>query len=119
MNKNYSILLEEYIHHNGRHFNESLAKRIVSEMWHEDKNKKIVEGEAVTVSEAMSLLEGMTQEKQVKMQWDAYVAANAFVHDTANAEVPKAEIMRIARYWWFHDDDFDDECHKVFWYFFK
>ena len=21
--------------------------------------------------------------------------------------------------WWFHDDDMEDGCHKVFWYFFK
>ena len=115
----YDILLDEYIAHNGRHFNETLAGRIVSGMWHEDRDKKIVEGEVVTPIEAQQLLVGMTDEKAKKYYWDAYVAANAFVHDTAKADIPKAEVMKMAKVWWFHDDDKEDGCHKVFWYFFK
>ena len=119
MNKNYDILLEEYVAHNGRHFNETLAKRIVSQMWHDDASGKKVEGEVVTPSEAQVLLSDMTEEKSKKLYWDAYVAANAMVHDTVTSGVQKPEIMKIAKHFWFHDDDMGDGCHKVFWYFFK
>ena len=113
------FLLDEYVAVNGKHFNEAMAKKVVSEMWHEDSSKKMVEGEAVTPSEAMRLLEGMDAEKQEKMRWDAYVAANAFMHDLGNTGMSRDNIMTAAKHFWFHDDDIGNGCHKVFWYFFK
>lgn len=117
--RNYDILLDEYVEKNGHHFNESLAKRVVSGMWHEDANKKRIEGEAVSPSDAMRLLDGMDADKREKMKWDAYVAANAFKHDLAGAMLNDEAVMKAAKLFWFHDDDMDDGCHKVFWYFFK
>lgn len=114
-----AFLRDEYVALNGKHFNEAMAKKTVSEMWHEDLAKKKIMGEAVTPQEAQSLLSGMNDEKAKKCHWDAYVAANAFVHDTASSELPKSELLKVAKAWWFHDDDMEDGCHKVFWYFFK
>ena len=110
---------EEYIAANGRHFNESLARKVVNSMWHEGKNGDRVEGEAVTPSESMRLLEGMDSKKAEKMQWDAYVAANATTHDIAMTGLSKNDIMNVAKWFWFHDDDMEEGCHKVFWYFFR
>lgn len=118
-NHNYEILLEEYIEQNGKHFNESLAKKIVSTMWHEDLNKNRIEGEAVTPQEAQTLLGDMNDEKAKKCYWDAYVAANAFMHDVGKSGIPKNDVLKAAKFFWFSDDDMEDGCHKVFWYFFK
>jgi len=112
------FLRDEYVALNGRHFNEALARKTVSEMWHKDASKRVVTGEAVTPEEAQVLLNGMDNEKAEKCYWDAYVAANAFIHDTAKSEVPRPELLKVARAWWFHDDDMEDGHHKVFWYFF-
>ena len=118
-NKNLDLLLDEYISANGKHFNESLAKRVVEAMWHEDASKKKVEGEAINATDAVRLLEGLDAEKQRKMQWDAYVAANATMHDIANTGLSKSDILNVAKHMWFHDDDSEEGCHKIFWYFFK
>ena len=110
---------QEYISANGKHFNESLAKKLVEDMWHEDKNGTRIEGEAVTFNEAQMLLQGLDAKKVDKMQWDAYVAANATMHDIANTGLSKNDILNVAKHFWFHDDDMDEGCHKIFWYFFK
>ncbi len=110
---------EEYIAVNGKHFNESLAKIVVQGMWHEDKTGNRIEGEAVTQTESMRLLEGLTAKQVDKMQWDAYVAANAMMHDLANTGLSKADILNVAKHFWFHDEDSEDGCHKIFGYFFK
>ena len=110
---------EQYELMNGRHINEWLAKELVSKMWHEDINGKEVMGEVVTPEEAMMLIADMTSEKQAKCKWDAYVAANAFAHDIGGSGVSlsKADMLKLAKSFWFHDDDMGDKCHKVYWYF--
>lgn len=119
MKKNYEILLEEYIKQNGKNFNESLARAVVDGMWHTNAKGEVVKGEAVTPSEAMMLLDGMDTEKKAKLQWDAYVAANASIHDGIESGVLKSDILKLAKHFWFHDEDMEEGCHKVFWYFFK
>ena len=110
------FLKGEYEAMNGRHVNEWLAKEMVNNMWHYEDGKT-VKGEAVTHKDAMGLLDGMDEEKREKMQWDAYVAANAFMHDMGGTKLSESEIMDAARHFWFHDDDMGDTCHKVYWYF--
>jgi len=111
------FLKGEYEAMNGKHINEWLAREMVAKMWHENEKKERIEGEQVAPSESMRLLDGMEAEKQNKMQWDAYVAANAMMHDLANTGMSKTEIMNTAKHFWFHDDDIGDGCHKVYWYF--
>ena len=55
-------------------------------------------------------------EKQAKCKWDAYVAANAFAHDLGATGMSKADIMKAATAFWFHDEDLGNK-HKVYWYF--
>ena len=103
---------------NGKHINEWLAKEMVANMWHNDPKGNAIQGEQVSQAEAARLLlDGMDAEKKEKMQWDAYVAANAFAHDLANTGHSMSEIMVIAKHFWFHDDDMGDNCHKVYWFF--
>lgn len=103
---------------NGRHINEWLAEMMVNEMWHKDAKGNVVQGVIVAPIEAERLLlDSMDAEKKEKMKWDAYVAANAFAHDLANTGHSTADIMVIAKHFWFHDDDMGDNCHKVYWYF--
>ena len=112
------FLESEYIRINGKHFNEPLARKVVSEMFHIDKNGQRVEGEAITPSEAQELLQGKSAEKSEKLYWDAYVAANGFMHDvSAKAGISKSDNARLAREFWFNDDDKEDKCHKVYWYY--
>lgn len=119
MMREHNYFKDEYIAANGPHFNENLARLIVKDMWHEDKMGNRIEGEAVTPQEAQMLLQGMASEKMEKCRWDAYVAANATMHDIANTGLSKNDILNVAKYMWFHDDDSADGCHKIFWYFFK
>ena len=107
---------EQYINLNGHHINERLAKKMVSEMHHTDANGKVVKGEAVTLDEAKTLIADKTAEKQEKCKWDAYVAANAFAHDLAAANLNKSDILKAAKAFWFNDEDMSEK-HKVFWYF--
>ena len=110
---------EQYELMNGKHINEWVAKELVSKMWHKDINGKEVMGEAVTPEEAMMLISDMAPEKQAECKWDAYVAANAFAHDTGKSGVPlsKTDLLKLAKSFWFHDDDMSAGCHKVYWYF--
>jgi hypothetical protein len=110
------FMREAYEAMNGKHINEWLAREMVEKMWHGEDTKKVM-GELVTPSDAMQLLAGMEAEKVEKMKWDAYVAANAFMHDSVESGVAKNDILRIAKHWWFHDADMDEGCHKVYWYF--
>lgn len=108
---------EQYELMNGKHINEWLAKELVSKMWHKDSNSNDVMGEAVTPEEAMTLISDMTAEKQAKCKWDAYVGANAFMHDLSKTGFPKGEILKAAKMFWFHDEDMGEKCDKVYWYF--
>ena len=101
---------------NGEHINEWLAKKMVSKMYHTDANGNPVSGEAVTPEEAMTLIADKPAEKQAKCKWDAYVAANAFAHDLGATGISKADIMKAAKSFWFHDEDLGNK-HKVYWYF--
>jgi hypothetical protein len=110
---------------NGRHINEWLAKEMVAKMWHEvtettreGKVKKKVSGELITPEGAMTLIDDMVDnDLEEKCKWDAYVAANAFMHDLSNTGQSKQVIMDLAKHFWFHDDDMGDPCGKVYWYF--
>lgn len=110
------FLRGEYEAMNGKHINEWLAKEMVEKMWHEEGKGKVM-GEMVTASESMMLLDGMEADKKEKLKWDAYVAANAMMHDSVMSGVSKSNIMAIARQWWFHDDDMEEGKCKVYWYF--
>ena len=101
---------------NGKHINEWLAKKLVSKMFHTDANGNTVSGELVTPEEAMTLIADKPAEKQAKCKWDAYVAANTSVHDGIGSGVSKADILKLAKHTWFHDEDMK-EPHKVYWYF--
>lgn len=113
----HKFLIDEYVAMNGHHFNETLARQTVASMWHTDQNGERFDGEAVTPDEAQRLTEGMAEDKREKLRWDAYVGANAFVHDLASAGMGLEEIMKAAKAFWFHDEDMADGKHKVFWYF--
>lgn len=106
----------QYEDMNGKHINETVAKMLVSKMYHTDSNGNTISGEAVTPDEAMSLISDKPTEKQEKCRWDAYVAANAFSHDLGTTSLSKSDIMKAAKAFWFHDDDFN-ESNKVYWYF--
>lgn len=109
MEKQYEAL-------NGQHINETLAKKMVSKMYHTDANGNPVSGEAVTPEEAMTLISDKPADKQAVCKWDAYVAANAFMHDLGATGMPKSEIMKAAKHFWFHDEDMKHP-NKVYWYF--
>jgi flagellar biosynthesis regulator FlaF len=108
------FLKSEYIAMNGKHLNQHVAMRLVADMHHsEDVNT--VKGELVRPEAAeKELLKG--ENKGDEWYWDAYVAANAMMHDLANTGLSDAQIMNAARHFFFHDEDFSDE-NKVFWYF--
>jgi len=112
MEKQYELM-------NGKHIPQALAKQMVSKMWHKDLNGNMVEGETITPEEAMMLISDKSEEKKVECRWDAYVAANAFAHDIAKSGVSmsKNDMLRLAKSFWYHDDDMGDNCHKVYWYF--
>lgn len=113
------FMQEQYELINGKHINEWLAKELVSKMWHKDANGNEVMGEAITPDEAMALISDKTDDKQAECKWDAYVAANAFAHDTGKSGVnlSKTDMLKLAKSFWYHDDDMGDNCHKVYWYF--
>ena len=111
------FLMGEYEAMNGKHINEWLAKEMVGKMWHEEEGERKISGEAVTPDEAMKLVESLPLYMQNETRWDAYVAANAFMHDLAKSGMSKEYILKCAKCFWFHDDDMGDNCHKVYWYF--
>ncbi len=113
------FLKQEYEALNGHHLNEEAARSIVEGMYHTEgngKEKKVVRGEAVTPQDAMTLLDGMTDEEKEAAKWDAYAGANAFMHDLAKTGMSRAQILNAAWHFWFHDEDFSDGG-KVYWYF--
>lgn len=110
------FLQKEYESLNGQHLNEWIARKMVQMMHHTATDGSTVKGEAVTPEEAMTLIADKPAEKQAKCKWDAYVAANAFAHDLGATGMSKSDIMKAAKAFWFHDDDFDNK-HKVYWYF--
>lgn len=112
------FMRDSYEAMNGKHINEWLAGEMVDKMWHKDARGNVLRGEMVPSNEAERLLlEGMDAEKREECKWDAYVAANAFAHDLANTGRTTADIMVMAKHFWFHDDDMGDPCGKVYWYF--
>lgn len=103
------FLKEQYELLNGHHFNEWLAKKVVSEMWHEAADgKSEVVGELVSVETAHSSMPNVDQ-------WDAYVAANTYAHDLAHANLAMPMLITLTREFWFEDDDFTDG-NKIYWY---
>lgn len=108
------FLKSEYIAMNGKHLNQHVAMRLVADM-HHSEGVNTVKGELVRPETAETeLLKG--ENKGDEWYWDAYVAANAMMHDLANTGLSDAQIMNVARHFYFHDEDFSDE-NKVFWYF--
>lgn len=89
---------------------------LVSEMHHTDLRSEVVQGAIVGPEEAMMLLDGMDEESKKQLRWDAYAAANAFMHDLGNTGMDKKMILEAARLFWFHDEDFPEK-NKVYWYF--
>lgn len=111
------FLKEVYVAMNGESFCEKLARNVVSEMWHKDKGN-IIKGELVSPSDSQAVLDGMSDEQKKTLYWDAYVAANATMHDLAGTTLDAEMKMDVSKAFWFHDDDMDG-MNKVFWYFFK
>lgn len=107
------FLKEEYIAMNGKHLNQHVAMRLVTDM-HHSEGVNTVKGELVRPEAAQELIK--SEDKGEEWYWDAYVAANAMMHDLANTGLSDAQIMNVARHFFFHDEDFSDE-NKVFWYF--
>lgn len=112
------FLQEQYELLNGQHFNEWLAKKVVSEMWHTSADgKSKVYGELINPSEAAKMLHELTSEDQLGFRWDAYVAANTFAHDLngTNAYTNVDLLLKLSEKFWFEDEDFEDG-NKIYWY---
>ena len=107
------FLKKEYIAMNGKHLNQHVAMQLVADM-HHSEGVNTVKGELVSPEAAQELIKG--EGKGDEWYWDAYVAANAMMHDLANTGLSDAQIMNVARHFFFHDEDFSDE-NKVFCYF--
>ena len=108
------FLKEEYIAMNGKHLNQHVAMQLVSGMYHSE-GVNTVKGELVRPEAAETeLLKG--ENKGDEWYWDAYVAANAMMHDLSNTGLSDAQIMNTTKHFFFNDEDFSDE-NKVFWYF--
>lgn len=108
------FLKSEYIAMNGKHLNQHVAMQLVADM-HHSEGVNTIKGELVRPETAETeLLKG--ENKGDEWYWDAYVAANAMMHDLANTGLSEAQIMHVAKHFFFHDEDFSDE-NKVFWYF--
>lgn len=111
------FIMKEYGRMYGNHFNEEMARDIVSAMFHYTKHNdtvKLVKGEAVSVEDAQKIVEGKADAETLK--WDAYVGANGFLHDLANTDLTNQQILQAAKVFWFHDDDFGGD-EKVYWYY--
>ena len=109
------FLKQEYEALNGRHLNEEAARNIVSNMYHTE-NGKTVRGEAVSVQDSQQLINGMDEEHMEACKWDAYAGANGFMHDPAGTGMSRDAVMKAAKHFWFHDEDFSDSG-KVYWYY--
>ena len=107
------FLKSEYIAMNGKHLNQHVAMQLVADM-HHSVELDIVKGELVRPEAAQELIKG--DNKGEEWYWDAYVAANAMMHDLSNTGLSDAQIMNTTKHFFFHDEDFSDE-NKVYWYF--
>ena len=107
------FIKSEYIAMNGKYLNQHVAMQLVADM-HHTVELDIVKGELVRPEAAQELIKG--EGKGEEWYWDAYVAANAMMHDLANTGLSETQIMNTAKHFFFHDEDFSDE-NKVFWYF--
>lgn len=113
----YQLKEEQYEAMNGKHINEFVAKKLVSEMWHTALDgKSEVYGELISASDAAQMISDWTSKDQLKWRWDAYVAANAFAHDLAPVGLSKSDLIKSAKAFWLHDEDMP-EGNKVYWYF--
>lgn len=107
------FLMAEYSRMYGPHFCEELAREVVSGMWHMKPGSEPVMGEMVTPEDASGVL---SEEQRDGQMWDAYVGVNGLMHDLAATGASKGDVMKIARAFWFGDDDWDGDG-KVFWYY--
>ncbi len=121
-NKLFRMMLEE----DGTissHFNESIAKYIVSQMYHTSGGRKFI-GEKYDMSKAKEVVEryrGIIPQSATYA--DVYVALNAQYHDYC--ELLKAwfgdnidtKVVESAINFWFKDDDYNSDVSKVYKYF--
>lgn len=107
-----AFLLSLYSTLYGNHFNEPFARDSVASMFHTAKDGHTVTGEAITPERAFPAL---IPSGNKELYWDAYVGANAFLHDLARTNLSEAQILDCAREFWFSDDDFP-EGGKILWY---
>lgn len=105
-----SVLRPAYEAVYGQHLSEEVAKDLVNQMWHKDRDGNSVVGELVNLQTAMSSLQSSEE-----MAWDAYAAANAFMHDLLNTGLTQQQILKAAKAFWFDDSDYDGS--KVYDYF--
>lgn len=105
-------MMKEYARMYGDHFGKEMAEATVKEMWHM-RNGERIDGEQVTVGEVRQML---PEEQREEWAWDAYVGANAFMHDLAGTGLQRRDVVALANAFWLHDDDFKC-CNKVMWYF--
>lgn len=108
--KRESVLLPAYETVYGQHLSEEVAKDLVTRMWHEDQNGNSITGELVNLQTVTSSLQ--PNEDDV---WDAYAAANAFMHDLPNIGLTQQQILKAAKAFWFDDSDYSGS--KVYEYF--
>ena len=108
--KHGSVLLPAYEAVYGQHLSEEVAKDLVTRMWHEDQNGNSITGELVNIQTALSSLQPGEEDT-----WDAYAAANAFMHDLSNIGLTQQQILKAAKAFWFDDSDYLGS--KVYEYF--
>lgn len=108
-----SFLMKQYKMMYNNHFCEALARDVVGEMHHHDGDNKVF-GEMISVEDAMILV--ADKDTPEEWRWDAYVAANSFVHDLAGEGLSKDGLLKLAKRYWFGDVDFAGD-NKIFWYY--
>lgn len=105
-----SVLLPAYEAAYGQHLSEEVAKDLVAQMWHKDTNGNSITGELVNLQTVTSSLQPSEEDA-----WDAYAAANAFMHDLSNIGLTQQQILKAAKAFWFDDSDYSGS--KVYEYF--
>ena len=108
-----AFLMRQYALMYGNRFNEAFARQSVSDMFHTAKDGHLVSGQVIEPDRAFAAL---VPSGNMDLFWDAYVAANAFLHDLARTSFSESQILDAAREFWFADDDFPNGG-KVLWYF--
>lgn len=96
------FLKEQYEIINGAHYNDTLAQRVVDDMWHGDTR-----GEMIRIED----VERRHDDKNTL--YDAYVGYNATAHMLVDLRMDKEAVMKIAEKMWFGDDDFTASDEKV------